>query len=297
MTKTEKLVSIQIGKIHNVFDVRLEALTEEAKSRREERILSFADHMDAGVKFPPLLVTQANSFPPGVFPKIPGDHFIVIDGRTRVAAYGLLDAPEVSCVVKAYKNFAEAMAAATGANCGGPEPMTRAEIERVVLELAKAKMTPARIHKTTTIAIGVINSIISKARLERIQGGTRPEYRAAITAYKRGVESIESIAARFGLNPEDLKKRIVISERAERKIVSNTNLKAALTTAGRKCAQSVHGIFKTAYEAYQDDKNLTADHIRDLLVHSEKMLAEIQRAVSANSQTARRVLGEEAKTA
>lgn len=279
---------IALCKLHNCFDVRMHE-SPDAKSRYEERVLNFADLIAANTKLPPITVTPALPLQ-NEFPKVPSEDFIVIDGRTRLAAYDLVGVVDVVCVVQPFKNYAEARAVAFGANNAGSEQPTIEERNKIVTDLIAMRLSPTKIAKLTKIPVGVIQAIVSKARLERLQGGGRKEYRDAIQAYKRGVGNAETIAARYGLDVADLKKRIQISERADNPIVSSAGLKSGITRASRKFIQSFQQTCKTAFEAYQDRRNFTHQHVQDVVHHVEKVLGDIQKAVSVNNQTAKRIL-------
>lgn len=125
-----KPVVISIASIDNKFDVR--------RGLDDDRILFFAQMIDAGETLPPVDVIKNPDVPDG---------FIFIDGRHRAAAYSFLGRSEIEANIVPRQDVFEMFGAAMRSNYGGPKPPTRADIEYTIRRMIEEGATNTKVYE------------------------------------------------------------------------------------------------------------------------------------------------------
>jgi hypothetical protein len=113
-----KTVQVRVTDIRNVFDVR--------RALDDDRVILFAEQMEAGVEFPPIEISKVD------------DEWVFVDGRHRAGAAHLIGRETISAKVVPAKKGPEMLADAMRANWGGAKPPTRADIEHTIRRMLEA---------------------------------------------------------------------------------------------------------------------------------------------------------------
>lgn len=181
----ENVVSIELEKISNKFDVRTKL--------DDDRMLQFAGMYESGMELPPITVVKTGD-----------DSYAYVDGRHRGAARAFLDLKNVMAVVlngSLSENPAELFARALEANWGGSKPPTRSDIEHTITRMLECGVSQTSIRERLQfLPGGALKAYISAARTNI----TRRKISRALDEIGEGY-SLTDAAKRAGLKEEILK--------------------------------------------------------------------------------------------
>lgn len=273
---TSDPLEIPLSRLHIVFDVRRAPETSEARERRDNRILDFAEKMEAGERFPPVVVTRVDRFPGNMWNDKPPGDYIVIDGRTRYAAMEVNakegEDPLIECTEMIFKRVIDVETFAFRANYATAEPMTHQETADMVKKLWEQSLKEKAIHAKTGIPVGQIIKIIAGMREDRLhvrQDG-KQRLHQALQAVKSG-GSPDEVAKRFDVELPQLRQAMLNDGR-----VSVSALKAGLMRSARVYMTALTAACARAVDAYQLGK-ITESEFHDFMESPERVLATIQR--------------------
>lgn len=159
------------------------------KNLDHDRVLHFAEMMENGVKFPPILVDKN------------GD---IIDGRHRFEAMSLIELLECECDVYEFVNEAEKISLAFTSNTGGALPPTEDDIRHVIKLLLDKKIPQNQFADILKLPPSICRKLTEMVKTHE----KNIRINKALRVIADDDVSLNQAAATYGVNPDDLKKKI-----------------------------------------------------------------------------------------
>lgn len=141
MAIAPKARSVPVGQLKVTFNVR--------KHLDEDRVIQFAQLMEAGVEFPPIEATVDNE---------------VVDGRTRLEAYKLVGKDQIMVKIVPNRNPVDMIGHAIAANLGGAKPPSQVDLRYGIEQMLLEGASETKIKDLIPLPGEVVRRYITDAR-------------------------------------------------------------------------------------------------------------------------------------
>lgn len=204
-----------------------------------DRVLQFAELMESGVVFPPLIIDESGN---------------IVDGRHRYEAMSLLGWTECACNVHSFDDEIEKISLAVESNMGGALPPSSADFLHVVKYLLDRRVPQNRfpdiLKLPPSICKKMIDSVRKKERDVRMN--------KAIRAVTEDEITIPRAAETYGVNVADLKKRMG-GGKGKKKAGSFSEFSESFESFNRSTGQKMQAFLKRLKEHVSDGDISHAD--------------------------------------
>lgn len=242
-----KIVKVQLKDLKTNLFVR--------QALNQDHALRLAELIDAGVKLPPILIT---------------DQRVVIDGRHRIEGYDLNKVLEVEAEVIHVDSQADMIARAFLANVGGALPPTKEDLEHTVktmLELGESKKSIAeRLKLPMGLARKYVNSV--QARMMHAKN------ERAISAVLNGGMSVAKAVELHGADMAAVKHKLGGGRKPKKGI---QEMHRALTQTQKSFGSKNAALLRSLLEKYEDGE-VSAKQVQEIIEHLE----DLQRGQARN---------------
>lgn len=262
-----KVEEVSLDAIQTTFFVR--------KKLDEDRVVQLALLMENGADIPPVWLTKEK---------------VLVDGRHRVEAARLAGWKTIKCEIKENDgDKGDLIIEAFNANCGGSIPPTRADILFTIQQLLQQGWGVGRIVKHFPFPAAVTRRYVldtqSKIRDARIN-------QAVIQVRDRGFTLVEA-ARNCDVDEKAVREAMT---KVSKKLAGAEQYKGNLTTRFRSVSRANAHLFQKLFDAYQEGE-VSIDYVRDVMEHTQSLLAQSQRSYDGWRQRFAAVLSQERQVA
>ena len=242
-------------------------------SRNDDRVMEFAELMQNGTVFPPILVAKSN---------IPEINDAIIDGRHREGAYEMNDIHEVEVTTAVVSSVEEFISLAYKANSGGALPPSRVDTEHTVAMLIRLKVSKKNITEHLGLPITIAGRYIESVK-SRVRRANMIQARAAVASGTTIVEAAE----KNDVPIDDLKAEL---SGRRRKTSDIAEKQRQLTTNYRSVGQKTAALMRDLRDKLEEgDVSLKqtkgiVDHVRKLLKSGTKAVDDWGKRFDAMSK-------------
>jgi len=220
----------------------------------QDHALSLGELIEAGVKLPPIVITQQNE---------------VVDGRHRVEAHELNGIGEIDATVINVDSQADMIAKAYQANVGGSLPPTKEDLEhtvKILLELGESKKSIAeRLNLPMSLSRKYVNSVQSRMTHARVMD--------AISAVLHGGMTVAAASEKYGADPVKVKEGLGNHHTP----IGIREMHRAITKTQKSLGSKNTALLRDLLEGFEDGE-VKAKQVLEIIEHLE----DLQRGQARN---------------
>lgn len=228
-------------------------------ARDDDRVLEFAELMQNGVNFPPILVAQST---------VPEINNAIVDGRHREGAYELINVEDVEVKTVVVNSVEDFISLAYKENSGGALPPTREDTEHVVGMLVRARASKKSIADRLGIPVGIAGKYIESVK-SKVRRANMIQARLSVADGMSVVEAAEKYDVPIDVLKAELgghrRKTSDFADR-QRKLTFNYKSAAATTAA-----------LMRALRDDLEEGDISREQVRSVLNHIRQLLKSAMR--------------------
>lgn len=230
-------------------------------ARDDDRVLEFAELIQNGTVFPPILVAQS---------RISEINNAIVDGRHREGAYELNDVEEVEVDTVVVDSVEAFISLAYKKNSGGALPPTREDTEHVVAMLVEIKASKKSIAERLGIPVGIAGKYIESVK-SKIRRANMIQARLSVADGTSVVEAAEE----HNVPIEDLKAELGGNRR---KTSDLADKQRRLTVNYKSAAATTAALMRTLRDDLEEG-DVSRAQVKSVIDHIRQLLKSATRAV------------------